>query len=34
MGQRFIPAKIRAIVRTLSKAYFGEHHEQAENVRF
>ena len=34
MEQRFILAKTRAIVRALSEAHVGEHHEQAENVRF
>ena len=34
MEQRSILAKIRPIVRPQSEAHFGEHHEQAENVRF
>ena len=34
MEQRSILDKMPAIVRALSEAHFGEHHEQAENVRF
>ena len=34
IGQRSILAKLRAIVHALSKAHFGEHHEQTENIRF
>jgi hypothetical protein len=34
MEQRSILAKLRAIVRALTEAHFGDHHEQAENIRF
>ena len=34
MEDRSILTKIRVTVRALSKAHFGEHHEQTENDRF
>ena len=34
MKLRSILVKISTIVRALSEAHFGEHHEQDENVRF